>query len=185
MSPTYDGESVHLISRITGHVYKGEVVVVKSPMGTVIKRIAFLPGDTILQVKTAAGWNDGVELRTKPKGRGHLSRRTFVIPPGQVYLLGDNRAQSIDSRSFGTVPISDILGALVDQRPRSLDSQFELKPQSISKYVLIQGGRDLQNESEVRSSVIRSIKPLDPALRFARRQKEVILVSSDQASCRR
>lgn len=33
-----------------------------------------------------------------------------VVPDGQVFVMGDNRQASIDSRSFGTVPLQDIYG---------------------------------------------------------------------------
>jgi len=34
----------------------------------------------------------------------------FVVPAGQVLVLGDNRAASVDSRRFGTVPVADVKG---------------------------------------------------------------------------
>ncbi len=34
----------------------------------------------------------------------------LTVPDGQVFVLGDNRQNSIDSRNFGTVPMQDILG---------------------------------------------------------------------------
>ena len=33
-----------------------------------------------------------------------------VVPPGQIFLLGDNRDLSTNSRQFGTVPLSDLVG---------------------------------------------------------------------------
>jgi signal peptidase I len=34
----------------------------------------------------------------------------LTVPDGQVFVIGDNRLQSTDSRNFGTVPMQDILG---------------------------------------------------------------------------
>ena len=34
----------------------------------------------------------------------------LTVPDGQVFVLGDNRQSSVDSRNFGTVPMQDILG---------------------------------------------------------------------------
>lgn len=35
-----------------------------------------------------------------------------VVPPGHVYVLGDNAAHSLDSRRFGPVPVNDLIGPL-------------------------------------------------------------------------
>jgi len=33
-----------------------------------------------------------------------------TVPPGQVFVLGDNRGHAVDSRRFGAVPLQDVVG---------------------------------------------------------------------------
>ena len=38
------------------------------------------------------------------------NKSTFVVPNAQVFVLGDNRGISVDSRQFGVVPMADVKG---------------------------------------------------------------------------
>jgi signal peptidase I len=45
------------------------------------------------------------------------------VPPGRVFVMGDNRADSVDSRTFGPVPLDAVAGQVTFRlwpRPRRL-----------------------------------------------------------------
>jgi signal peptidase I len=82
------------ITAIHGLTY-GDVVVVEHPLreGTVCKRIVALPGDQVI-----------VPRRPEPT--------TVRVPDGHVWLEGDNKDNSTDSRSYGPVPAPLIVGVV-------------------------------------------------------------------------
>ena len=91
-----------------------DVVVLRLPSQgeeLLIKRVVGLPGETIEIRDGQVFINDDsldegfVPGETRP---GRAERVT--VPPLHVYVLGDNRNHSNDSRSFGPVPIENIVG---------------------------------------------------------------------------
>lgn len=75
-----------------------------------IKRVIGLPGDRVA-VDRGRVFVNGVALR-EPYVR-FADDRSFgavTVPPGSLYVLGDNRANSDDSRFWGFVPQSAVLG---------------------------------------------------------------------------
>ena len=92
---------------------RGDIVVLRDPTGgpiPLIKRVVGLPGE---RVSLAGGrvYIDGdalneTYLHRQTAGDG----RSWVVPPLQVFVLGDNRENSKDSRYFGPVPIDTIIG---------------------------------------------------------------------------
>jgi signal peptidase I len=78
-----------------------------------IKRVIGIPGDRI-RITGGAVYRNGIRL-DEPYVR-YPDTRSFpdmVVPPGDVYVLGDNRANSEDSRIFGPVPEGELLGKAV------------------------------------------------------------------------
>lgn len=99
--------------RLTGPE-RGDVVLFEAPGDGVptIKRVVGLPGDTVAV-------RDGVLFVNGEKTvEGYvdyaLTDATFFgptdVPEGHVYVMGDNRINSLDSRSYGPVPEADLLG---------------------------------------------------------------------------
>ena len=105
---------------------RGEIVVFKTPRearqrcgagGTFVKRIIGLPGETV-EVKLVRG--DGVvyingrrlqEPYIRPDRRAQSAvTPPTAIPPNSYFMMGDNRAQSCDSRVWGSVPRQNLIG---------------------------------------------------------------------------
>ena len=119
MEPTYQTHSMALTEPVKeDDLKRGQVVVINMESGPIVKRIAFAPGDSFLQTYLDGHWVDMIYVR--PTAKSHLNpktMRTYVVPKGMVYVLGDNLEVSMDSRMFGCVPTSQIDRILVDQRP--------------------------------------------------------------------
>lgn len=84
-----------------------------------IKRVIGLPGDHI-EIKNNHVYINGVlykedyipsSIKTDMKSGGLCD--DIVVPDGCVYVLGDNRSASIDSRKFGCVPVGKIEGKVI------------------------------------------------------------------------
>jgi signal peptidase I len=93
--------------------HRGDIVVIKMPnrhSDPLIKRVVGLPGETI-EIR------DGhVSINGQMLNETYLEQLTYgntgphVIAPECIFVLGDNRGASNDSRSFGEVKISSIVG---------------------------------------------------------------------------
>ncbi|MBC7252017.1 MAG: signal peptidase I [Anaerolineae bacterium] len=92
---------------------RGDVVVLKSPQNgseLLIKRVVGLPGETVT-IHDGLVYIDGVPLAEPYLTQGTAGYvEPTVVPPLHVYVLGDNRNFSNDSRSFGPVPLENIVG---------------------------------------------------------------------------
>ncbi len=110
--------------RLNHPIRRGEIVVFKSPhrqavppLKTLIKRVIGLPGETI-EIRQNRVFINGRYL-VEPYKYHVLGEETsspgsemsaLTIPPRHYFVMGDNRDQSLDSRSWGTVPDTFIIG---------------------------------------------------------------------------
>ena len=92
---------------------RGDVVVFRWPRDErqyFVKRVIGLPGDEI-RIRGGEVYRNGELLDEpyveQPSGESIVER---VVPEGHYYVLGDNRAQSDDSRRWGGVPEENIVG---------------------------------------------------------------------------
>jgi signal peptidase I len=78
-----------------------------------LKRVIALPGETVA-IRAGTIFVGGTQLRDLPFVlRDHTDMKPMLIPTGSVFVLGDNRAQSADSRLFGPVPLASVIGKAV------------------------------------------------------------------------
>ena len=96
---------------------RGEVIVFEFPDSIpsnskrdFVKRVIGLPGETI-EVKDGVPFVDGVVLEEPYlTTKDHSNVRKVELGAGEYYVIGDNRAHSNDSRSWGAVPEENLRG---------------------------------------------------------------------------
>ena len=97
------------IAVYTHDIRRGDVIVFRFPFGTptlAIKRAAILPGECM--PPPGAGPDAAPLNPAVPAGVA-----CATVPEGAVFIVGDNIHASIDSRSFGAVPATEIVGKVV------------------------------------------------------------------------
>lgn len=126
-----------LVNRLVYHfrsVRRGDIVVFKWPRNrkiVFVKRVVGLPGDTlslrdghllvngVMQTECYVARQDGKPLPTLAASVMDGStvadawslQEPYKVPAGHYFVMGDNRAVSDDSRVWGPISRSDIIGA--------------------------------------------------------------------------
>lgn len=86
---------------LVGAVKRGDIVVIKEETAQdyIVKRVYRLGGEVVDYAWIPPTYS--------------LTQGPYVVPEGQLYVLGDNRHESEDSRTFGSVPIDEVQGKIV------------------------------------------------------------------------
>ncbi|MFN0060195.1 MAG: signal peptidase I [Planctomycetota bacterium] len=119
MEPTFrNGERViiHKLSPGWLSIDHGDVLIFASPNDpskNLIKRVIALPGEHV-HIESGKVYIDEKELDESYVRRELTTYAPraydWIVPPDHVFVMGDNRAQSQDSRHFGFVPQRDVKG---------------------------------------------------------------------------
>ncbi len=120
MVPTYSPGDVVLVTQRPpelADLERGDLVTFTSPEDgrRALKRVIGLPGEAVVIKDSELYVDDRVVDEAYVDHAlidGYYSR-TYTVPPGSVFLLGDNRGNSVDSRDYGPVPAGDLLGRVL------------------------------------------------------------------------
>lgn len=80
---------------------------------TYIKRIIGLPGDRIAIEGGSVRVNGVALAEPYVRFRSAQTLAPLTVPPDTIYVLGDNRSDSDDSRDFGPLALHDVIGQAV------------------------------------------------------------------------
>lgn len=116
MQPTlYEGDFV-LVNRVVyklGQPGRGDVIIFRQPRNPdaepYIKRIIGLPGE-VLSIAKGQVYINGEPLREPYLKSTTGYDGSWRVPEGSLFVMGDNRFYSSDSREWGMVPYENIIG---------------------------------------------------------------------------
>jgi signal peptidase I len=116
-----------------GHPSRNEIIVFETPPlalvkcgagGTFVKRLIGLPGDTVKEDERGNIWIEPagspsfskldepyVQAERRLADTSHFGK-SWHVPDGEYFFMGDNRAQSCDSREWGSVPRKNLIGTV-------------------------------------------------------------------------
>lgn len=124
MQPTLCTNDVVMVRRLIADPsdlgLRGRVVIARHGSGEpIVKRAIALPGDKVQWTDSSVAVNYQTlrEPYACTSGRSvadlHLSAKEITLNSGQLYVLGDNRNVSQDSRTYGAISISDVIGVVI------------------------------------------------------------------------
>ena len=116
MEPTLHSDQRLVVEKVSYRFHgprRGDIVVLKSPQQDselLIKRVVGLPGEAV-EIRQGRVYINGQEL-DEPYLERFMGGNwgPILVPPLHVFVLGDNRGFSNDSRAFDSVPIKNIIG---------------------------------------------------------------------------
>ena len=129
MYPTIKDGEIHLVDRINSQIKHGDIVLIEIPstynVQYIVKRVIATEGESvIIDYDTNKVYLNGVilhesyinqEERDPMRISQDIGIVEYVVPDGFVFVMGDNRNHSVDSRNIGIGLISqdEIIGKII------------------------------------------------------------------------
>ncbi|MFW2383404.1 MAG: signal peptidase I [Acidimicrobiales bacterium] len=107
---------VNKVSYRLHDVNRGDVVVFRRPddqpgeIRDLIKRVIGLPGETVEGRDSSIYIDDQLLVEPYLDGNRFGDFGPVTVPEGELFMMGDNRDQSLDSRRFGTIEDDRVIG---------------------------------------------------------------------------
>jgi signal peptidase I len=126
MAPTVPTGALVLVRHGVDEVHPRDVVTADVGGTAVVKRVVAVAGQEVA-VEDGVLVVDGrpvCERDVDPDRQDGVWFGPVLVPPGAVFLLGDGRDASVDSRTFGAVPVTAVTGRVVARlwpRPGAVD----------------------------------------------------------------
>jgi signal peptidase I len=119
MEPRIDSEEYILINALaywSGRPQRGDIIAFRherSAPSVYVKRVIGVPGDRVSIETGVVSVNGATIAEPYVRFGDRRSASAVTVPADSYYVLGDNRANSDDSRAWGFVAASDVIGRAV------------------------------------------------------------------------
>jgi signal peptidase I len=98
---------------------RSDIVIMKfppkanEPVRTTVKRLVGMPGETI-KIKKGVTYINGRAFReVRSVKKDNLDFGPYKVPANSYFVMGDNRASSSDSRTWGALPKENVIGIVL------------------------------------------------------------------------
>ena len=116
MQPTLFAGNFVVVNKLAyqfGEPARGDIVVFEYPpdpdQDPYIKRVIGLPGESV-QIADGKVLINGVRIQEPYLVSDTHQGGEWTVPEGSLFVMGDNRRNSSDSRSWGVVPLENVIG---------------------------------------------------------------------------
>lgn len=118
MNPTLKDKELVAYVRIVSEYKRGDIISVRMPSGEYyVKRVVAVEGD-VVDIRNGKFYLNGKEqdepyVIGKTEPQEGVVTYPYTVEEGRLFVMGDNREDSMDSRTFGTVVRGQIKGKLL------------------------------------------------------------------------
>jgi len=117
MLPTLLSADKVLVTKSYSRPIRDDIVVIhlldaQGRPDDIVKRVIGVPGDTV-EIRNDVAWVNGSREATHPVIIDASAADSFppvTVPADTIYVMGDNRPVSLDSRYLGSIPLTDVQG---------------------------------------------------------------------------